>query len=74
LISAHPDKPDEPVTTVDTSAIAPAIQALACPFISADLVQSGDHCWRVVEIGDGQVSDRPSSVHPRDFFHALFDD
>ena len=32
------------------------------PFITVDLVRRSDGAWRVVEVGDGQVSDRPATA------------
>jgi ATP-grasp domain, R2K clade family 3 len=34
------------------------------PFVTADLVKRSDGIWRVIEVGDGQVSDRPASASP----------
>ncbi|WP_236718118.1 ATP-grasp domain-containing protein [Actinoplanes sp. TFC3] len=59
LVTAHPDTPGE-TPSPDTSAIAGLIPRLGLPFITADLVQHTDGRWRLVEIGDGQVSDCPS--------------
>ncbi|WP_446220731.1 ATP-grasp domain-containing protein [Micromonospora sp. IBHARD004] len=40
--------------------------ALDLPLVTADLALRADGVWRVVEVGDGQVSDRPpASNHPR---------
>ncbi|MEU5791562.1 ATP-grasp domain-containing protein [Micromonospora purpureochromogenes] len=65
LTGPHPDTPDElPVTPVDVSGIAPVIARLGLPFVTADLALRDDGVWRLVEIGDGQVSDRPASVEP----------
>jgi hypothetical protein len=63
LVTAHPDKPDERAPAdLDRTAVAPLIVALELPFVTADLVRRDDGRWRVVEIGDGQVSDRPVST------------
>ncbi|MFE9581014.1 ATP-grasp domain-containing protein [Nocardia sp. NPDC006044] len=34
------------------------------PFVTADFAQREDGIWRLIEIGDGQVSDRPDSIPP----------
>jgi hypothetical protein len=71
LVTAHPDTPDElPPTDVPVAELQPAIAALALPFVTADLVRNTDGAWRLVELGDGQVSDRPSSTTPEDLLHA----
>jgi hypothetical protein len=61
LITAHPDTPDAlPPDDVD---LPPQLASITS-FVSADLVRHADGRWRVVEVGDGQVSDRPSSAAP----------
>ncbi|GGQ76739.1 ATP-grasp domain-containing protein [Couchioplanes azureus] len=63
LVTAHPDTPGEqPPADVDPAAFAPLIAGLDLPFVTADLVRHADGGWRMVEIGDGQVSDRPAST------------
>ncbi len=65
LVTAHPDTPDQlPPAGLSWSALEPAMAQLALPFVTADLVRRTDGAWRLVEIGDGQVSDRPSSTTP----------
>ncbi|MER6445067.1 ATP-grasp domain-containing protein [Streptomyces venezuelae] len=61
LLTAHPDSPVAvvPEAAVE-AALAPvraAVQALGCPFVTTDLALRADGVWRVVEVGDGQVSD-----------------
>ncbi len=34
-----------------------AVQALGCRFVTTDLAKRTDGVWRVIEVGDGQVSD-----------------
>jgi hypothetical protein len=36
------------------------------PFVTVDLARREDGAWRVVELGDGQVSDRPATTAPAD--------
>ncbi|MFI7575613.1 ATP-grasp domain-containing protein [Micromonospora sp. NPDC049497] len=75
LIGAHPDTPDElPPADVDLTTLTPLIAALDLPFVTVDLAQRDDGTWRVVELGDGQVNDRPTTVSPHDFATALLTD
>ena len=71
LVTAHPDTPDElPPTDLPVADLQPAIAALTLPFVTADLVRNTDGAWRLVELGDGQVSDRPCTTTPEDLLHA----
>lgn len=58
VVTAHPDTPGA-LARPDTEAVAPAVAALGCPFVTTDLARRDDGVWRVVEVGDGQVSDFP---------------
>ncbi|MFC6881081.1 MULTISPECIES: ATP-grasp domain-containing protein [Actinomadura] len=70
LVGPHPDSPDiEPEPELD--AVAPAVRALGCRFITTDLARRSDGEWRVVEVGDGQVSDLPGTVDPMDLYAHL---
>jgi hypothetical protein len=72
LTGAHPDTPDDlPAAEPDLSAVAPLVAALALPFVTVDLALRADGGWRVVELGDGQVSDRPRSIDPQRFVTAV---
>jgi hypothetical protein len=64
LITAHPDTPDQapPDDDVVPPGVAAAIAGLRLPFVTVDLVRRADGAWRIVELGDGQVSDRPSTT------------
>lgn len=57
LITAHPDNEVEKVDIPHLEFLAPAVEALACPFVTVDLARRRDGEWRVVEVGDAQVSD-----------------
>ncbi|NUT98310.1 MAG: ATP-grasp domain-containing protein [Saccharothrix sp.] len=72
LIGPHPDTPDSAVPEPDLSEIGPLIAGLGLPFVTADLVLRADGRWRVVEVGDGQVSDRPVAIAPEVLVSALF--
>jgi hypothetical protein len=70
LIGAHPDTPDElPPAELDLTGLTPVVAGLGLPFVTVDLARRADGAWRVIEAGDGQVSDRPSST-PADVFVA----
>ncbi|GIJ35045.1 hypothetical protein Vse01_41930 [Micromonospora sediminimaris] len=72
LVSAHPDTPnDVPHLDVDLVAVTPVIAALGLPFITVDLALRDDGVWRIIEIGDGQVSDRPATTEPSSLVTAL---
>ena len=75
LVTAHPDTPDDPPPAeFDLAAIARAVTALRLPFVTVDLAHRVDGVWRVVELGDGQVSDRPSTTPPAHLIAALSTD
>lgn len=67
LVSPHPDTPDRNLRP-QAEPIAPCVRALGCRFITTDLARSADGAWRVVEIGDGQVSDFPAIAEPADLY------
>jgi ATP-grasp domain-containing protein len=72
LVTAHPDTPDDPPSSdVDLAAVAPLVEALALPFVTVDLALRADDVWRVVELGDGQVSDRPVTTSAAALIAAL---
>lgn len=61
LIGPHPDSP-EIAPQPDLASIRPLVNALGCRFITTDIARHTDGRWRVVEVGDGQVSDLPNKV------------
>ena len=72
LVTPHPDTPDELPTGLDLLEIEPLVATLALPFVTVDLVRRTDGAWRIVELGDGQVSDWPASQDPTDLMAKLF--
>jgi hypothetical protein len=74
-VTPHPDTPDAEPSDVDAAlldlVIAPAVRTLATPFVTVDLVRDADARWRVVEVGDGQVSDRPQHADAGAFTAAI---
>jgi hypothetical protein len=72
LVTAHPDAPRHaPPDDLDLSPFAPAIAALRLPFVTVDLARRTDGAWRIVELGDGQVSDRPTSTPAAELINTL---
>lgn len=72
VIGAHPDTPDDqPPTGVDLSAVAPLVKDLGLPFVTVDLALRADGVWRVIELGDGRVSDRPATTSAEALITAL---
>lgn len=70
MVTAHPDTPGIVAQPV-LDAIGPLVKALGCPFVTTDLAQRSDGMWRVVEVGDGQVSDLPVGTDPTPLFERL---
>jgi ATP-grasp domain, R2K clade family 3 len=72
LTSSHPDTPNDPPpqggsdagTALDRAiaALRPLVAGLGLPFVTVDLARRDDGTWRVIELGDGQVSDRPVTL------------
>lgn len=74
LVGAHPDTAhDVPPEDLALDDLAPLVSALGLPFVTVDLARRSDGVWRVIELGDGQVSDRPASVGV-ELFSTLFGD
>lgn len=72
LVTPHPDTPDELPTGLDLVEVEPLVANLSLPFVTVDLVRRTDGAWRIVELGDGQVSDWPASRDPADLMAKLF--
>ncbi|MCW2638811.1 MAG: hypothetical protein JWP76_1117 [Dactylosporangium sp.] len=70
LIGAHPDTPDQQPQP-DLTRVQPLVTALGCRFVTTDLARRTDGAWRVVEVGDGQVSDLPRTVNPAQVVNPL---
>lgn len=71
LVGPHPDNADAAITEPDLTAIRPVVGALDQPFVSADLRRDINGRWRLIEVGDGQVSDRPRSIPAEAFIAAI---
>jgi len=77
LAGPHPDHPDQLTTCTDTAFLGELQRAVArmdCAFITVDIAQRTDGVWRVVEVGDGGVSDRASSIPADSFIGAVTDE
>jgi hypothetical protein len=59
----HPDTPDR-LPRPDLTRIRPLVARLGCRFVTTDVALRTDGAWRVVEVGDGQVSDLPRTLDP----------
>ena len=72
LVTPHPDTPDDAPPEPDLDALTPLVACLSLPFVAVDIATNDDTgALRVVELGDGQVSDRPPSTDPTVFISSL---
>ena len=72
LTTAHPDTPeDHPPATFSPGPAAALITAWGLPFVTADFARRDDGAWRLIEVGDGQVSDRPATTPAEALIAAL---
>lgn len=72
LTTAHPGTPTGFADENSTASwladeVAPVVRRSGPPFVTVDVVVRSDGTPRVVELGDGQVSDRPGSTPAREF-------
>ena len=75
LVTAHPDTPDQrPPADFRVPRLAAAVAGLGLPFVTVDLAQHADGTWRVIELGDGQVSDRPTTTSAETLIAAVLPD
>jgi hypothetical protein len=61
MTTAHPDTPGRSIDP-DLTGLGDAVAALGARFITTDLARRTDGVWRVIEAGDGQVSDFPADT------------
>jgi len=72
LVSAHPDNPaDVPVPEPDLDVAAASVANVGCRWITTDMALRDDGVWRVVEVGDAQVSGLPEHVDATVLFGPL---
>lgn len=72
LIGPHPDTP-QGCPTPELDRVHTAVRALGCRFVTTDVAQRVDGEWRVIEVGDGQVSDLPRGLDPKALIRTLLD-
>ncbi|MFI1933721.1 ATP-grasp domain-containing protein [Streptomyces sp. NPDC020330] len=70
LVTAHPDTPG-PVSVPGLAALREAVGHLGLRWVTTDLAVREDGVWRVVEVGDGQVSGLPAGAEAGALFAAL---
>ncbi|MFD9068417.1 ATP-grasp domain-containing protein [Kitasatospora purpeofusca] len=71
LVGPHPDLPGSP-SAPDLSGVRAPVRTLGCRFVTTDLAERADGSgWRVVEVGDGQVSELPRGIDPSRLLIAL---
>ena len=71
LVTPHPDSPHRHVAPPELDHVAPAVRALGCRFVTTDMALRSDGTWRVVEVGDGQVSDLHPMIDPAELIGLL---
>nr|QZD57814.1 ATP-grasp domain-containing protein [Glycomyces sp. TRM65418] len=70
MTTAHPDTPGR-LLDPDVTGVGDAVAALEARFVTTDLARRADGAWRVIEAGDGQVSDFPEGADVRPLIEAL---
>ncbi|MFD4031134.1 ATP-grasp domain-containing protein [Streptomyces sp. NPDC058637] len=69
-VTAHPDTPGR-VPAPGLDAVGAAVRRLGRGWVTTDLALREDGVWRVVEVGDGQVSGLPAGDDGEALFAAL---
>lgn len=64
LLTPHPDSPHPRALVPELGHVEPAVRRLGARFVTTDVALRSDGVWRVVEVGDGQVSELHGSVDP----------
>ncbi|MEV7772492.1 ATP-grasp domain-containing protein [Kitasatospora sp. NPDC086791] len=71
LVGPHPDAPRRSVRP-DLTDVRALVRTLGCRFVTTDLANRADGSgWRVVEVGDGQVSGLPHGTDPSGLLTSL---
>jgi hypothetical protein len=71
MLTAHPDDRFGHGLVPDLDHIEPSVRRLGCRFVTTDVCLRSDGVWRVVEVGDGQVSDLHRSSDRGEFTAVL---
>jgi hypothetical protein len=69
----HPDNPDL-LPAVDKgflNTVQASVKKLGCPFVVTDIASTVDGDWRIIEVGDGQVSGLPHGFTGYSLWNAL---
>lgn len=69
LVTAHPDTPGS-TPVPELPSLREAVGRLGLRWVTTDLALREDGVWRVVEVGDGQVSGLPEGVEAGELFTA----
>lgn len=64
LVTPHPDDPTGEFPMPELAEVGAAVRRLGARFVTTDIARREDGAWRVVEVGDGQVSDLHRSIDP----------
>jgi hypothetical protein len=71
LVTPHPDSAHQRSLDPELDHIEPAVRSLGSRFVTTDVALRSDGVWRVVEVGDGQVSDLHASIDPGELVELL---
>jgi hypothetical protein len=75
LVTPHPDTPESPAAELGSLPLAEItlrLGGLGLAFATVDLALRADGAWRVVEVGDGQVSGLPGTTAASDLVAAIW--
>jgi ATP-grasp domain, R2K clade family 3 len=73
LVTAHPDNPTAACPVPELGDVEVAVRRLGARFVTTDMARRDDGVWRVVEVGDGQVSDLHRDIDPAELVSLLID-
>lgn len=72
ILSSHPDTPGAvPSPGPPVERVERMVDQLTSPFVTVDWARTDQGTWRVVEVGDGQVSDRPADLSAEVFIEVF---
>ncbi|WP_062212001.1 ATP-grasp domain-containing protein [Streptomyces sp. NBRC 109706] len=73
LLTPHPDSDAHAMVTPDLDQLRGPVRDLGVRFVTTDVARRDDGVWRVVEVGDAQVSDLHRATAPEEFAALLTD-